>query len=685
MFAGQNELRSSRPTVKFLTAIWGARFVEEFARVSLLSYLAPGNLPALAAATDVEITILTSQASQEAFDREPAVTKLKTIAPVRFIYIDDLITTGNYGVTLTLAYARGIAATGDQQTNTYFLFMNSDFVLAEGSLRNLAVKLQEGHPCIMAPSLRACAEPVLPILRNAVDVAAGQLSMSARAMVRLTLDYLHPTVIAKTVTQSFVTCSTHNQLYWQVDANTLLARNHLIFMLAIKPEVPLGRINSYCDYGLVPELVPSGRFTVIGDSDQFYMLELQPETQEANFLRCGVKSPEAIADELAVWTTREHRRFAEVDTVFHAADLPPALQAVKKEAASFVSAVHARMPAPVDHADHFYWALGVQAWMQLRTASAGEGLKLPPELVWGAPGTGSGDKKYESADRRKRRTLKDYYMYAMAFARRRVYGIKPIVPVWHHDWQDYRLLWQALQEARSDQSRRHLLIWDAQTWLPPALRDAKNIDACLGAHDYMYRSNAGSARNRLLRADTDESAYDSAIVYMLRRNVRDTRRVIESLPQHLKADAPIVVFIEHANSSDDSSNFSVELAQYVHSILPSTWMGYSVSGSFVGGRSKLRLAAYQRGISRALWPLTLKKTPKALAAALAFPVVSGLTAINNVMSRHASPSCPDWCSSAMLVIRPRAADKSSDPVVRPDAAARPLKEPGEAARHPLQP
>ena len=34
---------------KFLTVIWGARYIDEFARISLPSYLAEGNLPALAA------------------------------------------------------------------------------------------------------------------------------------------------------------------------------------------------------------------------------------------------------------------------------------------------------------------------------------------------------------------------------------------------------------------------------------------------------------------------------------------------------------------------------------------------------------------------------------------------------------------------------------------------------------
>src|SRR4051794_30387325 len=111
--------------IKFLTVIWGDRYIEEFAQVSLPSYLAEGNLPALAQDSDIEVLVLTAENSRRKFDEEPAFRRLGAICPVRFIYIDDLITTGVYGVTLTLAYARGIMDSGAAQTETHFIFMNS--------------------------------------------------------------------------------------------------------------------------------------------------------------------------------------------------------------------------------------------------------------------------------------------------------------------------------------------------------------------------------------------------------------------------------------------------------------------------------------------------------------------------------------------------------------------------------
>ena len=228
---------AERLKVKFLTTVWGPRYIEEFARVSLPSYLAAGNLPYIAAETDLEIVIMTSRDSVQQFYEISIFNRLRELCPVRYIFIDDLITTGSYGVTLTLAYARGILDSGEEQTNTNFVFMNSDFVLADGSLRTLVCKLKNGERCVMAPSLRAVSEATLPELLKAVDQISATLSKPPRELVRLAFHNLHPTVIGKTVTQNLFTCETHNQIYWQVNESTLLARYHLLFMLAIRPEV----------------------------------------------------------------------------------------------------------------------------------------------------------------------------------------------------------------------------------------------------------------------------------------------------------------------------------------------------------------------------------------------------------------------------------------------------------------
>lgn len=642
---------AERLKVKFLTVIWGARYIDEFARISLPSYLAEGNLPALAAGADLEVLVMTSRASVPAFEGKPAFEALRRLCPVRFIFIDDLITTGVYGVTLTLAYARGIADSGAAQTDTTFVFMNSDFVLADGALATLLARLEAGDRCVMAPSLRARAEAALPVLADAVDPSGERLAMPPRAMVQLAFDTLHPTVIAKTVSQRFITCVTHNQIYWQVDGTTLLGRYHLIFMLAIRPEVPIGRVNSYCDYGLVPELVPSGQFTVLDDSDAFFMLELQPAAQERQFLSCGVKTPARIARELSVWTTREHRRFAGVDVVFRTGDLPPGTGEARARLAAFIAEVQARLShRPRDHEDHLYWVLGVEAWRSLRDAG-GETAPLPPELdgqdagrhrrlgPWWRPVP-----RPYAARRTGRRDGRLLRLYTTLLGRaRRAVGTVPNVPVWHHLRADSLLLQDWLGTLR--QPGRHLLVCAPDSVLAPVL-----------AREGRFEVRAGL--DAFLEAEADRAAlpaeeggrHQAVLLHLHRADATRTRPLLEAARPLLAPGGSFAVYIDHPNGELDASNFSTELAQYIEDLLPAGWIGCDVSARFAGGRIKRRLRRLERRVLNQLWPSSWTRLPLLAGAMLLWPAVAALTAANNLRMGHPSETCPAFCTSALVVI-----------------------------------
>jgi hypothetical protein len=74
-------------------------------------------------------------------------------------------------------------------------------------------------------------------------------------------------------------------------------------MLCLKPERIIERIDSYCDYGFIPEMCPSGNTAVMADSDEFFMLELQQREQEMGLLHLGRASDVEIAHSLDEWTT----------------------------------------------------------------------------------------------------------------------------------------------------------------------------------------------------------------------------------------------------------------------------------------------------------------------------------------------------------------------------------------------
>jgi hypothetical protein len=368
-----------QPKVKFLTAVWGERYIERFCALSLPSFLSPGNLPCLADNTDFEVVIMTREADTHHFERNPAFVKLCGICPVRFVPIDDLITTCVYGVTLTLAYARPIIACGEDMLNTHFVFMNADFVLADGSLRSLSHHIHAGRSIVLGPSYRAIAEEIEPVLEAMVNRHSAVLEVAPRDLVRLSLQHPHRTTVAKTMNQQVFSSTHPNQLFWQVDQNTVLGRYFLIFMLCLKPERVMRTVNCFCDYSFIPELCPSGDEVAMGDSDEFFMLELQSRTQETFMLRQGLLPYHKIAASLQEWATVEHRRAASHDIVFHSGDLPANLAEVRREADTAVQAIRRHLGSPKDYINHYYWVMGVEAWKDYRQR---QGLSFnAPELA----------------------------------------------------------------------------------------------------------------------------------------------------------------------------------------------------------------------------------------------------------------------------------------------------------------
>ena len=124
-----------------LTPVWGERYISAFAEVGFPSLLSANNLGKICKRHNVELVFLTSTAGQELFENLDLIQRAKSICSIRYVIIDDLISSANYGVTLTLAFARGIMSYGERQTSTAFIFFNSDFVLSDGSLSTVVRRI----------------------------------------------------------------------------------------------------------------------------------------------------------------------------------------------------------------------------------------------------------------------------------------------------------------------------------------------------------------------------------------------------------------------------------------------------------------------------------------------------------------------------------------------------------------
>lgn len=353
-----------KKSVKFLTVVWGKKYIDRFCLLSLPSFLSPGNIPSLAECTHLEVVIMTREDDINFFKENSSFKLLQGICSVRFIDIDDLITEGFYGVTLTLAYARPIIACGEDMLKTHFVFMNADFVLADGSLRSLVKHIEDEIDIVLGPSYRAIAEDLEPILGNAVE--DDVLSIVPRKLVEMSINRPHCTTVAKIYGNDVISSPYPNQLFWIVDENTVYGRYFLSFMLCLKPTRVIDKINCYCDYSLIPELCPNGSELMMGDSDDFFMLELQNKDQERDLLQIGSMNTREIANSLMEWATYEHLRASNYEVIFHSKDIPTSIDFVREESNRVVKEINGFVKNGKSHLDHHYWLAGIIGWKNAR-------------------------------------------------------------------------------------------------------------------------------------------------------------------------------------------------------------------------------------------------------------------------------------------------------------------------------
>jgi hypothetical protein len=351
-----NRLPSVLPT-RIITYAWGEKYIGELLTMTLPALLAPGNLPYVASVVPCELIILAEEAFFPRFLGDPTVAGIRELCRVRLVGLDDLIPSPEkYGIALTHVLHRGFIDLGPSVTDTWLLFLNADFILADGSLRNLMRHLAEGKRLVASPSYCVNAEAVVPELLQRVDPHTRTLSLSHREMAALVIRHRHNTIRGKTVNQSFFSARYMDQFYWLADNNTLLGHQMPIAIVGMRPERYLAEPNSYWDHGLMKELFPTCEHFVMGDSDEFLMLELRGENVAQDQMRTGWPDPTEIARNFTSFLTPYQKEMARFPLTLHAADLPADVDDARAKLRAFVDGVFAHVPAVLpSHLDHPQW------------------------------------------------------------------------------------------------------------------------------------------------------------------------------------------------------------------------------------------------------------------------------------------------------------------------------------------
>lgn len=343
-------VRSHKLQARVLIPIWGHSYVDNFCEISLPSLLAKGNWHYLNEKMDLEIVFLTTKDSKQYIIDKFLSMNILCSFSIRFIFIDDLLAMQHYGIILTAAYARGFQDAGKDQTKIHFFLLNADFILSKNTYKTMYKYITEGYDAVLISTLRANEETALPALKEIIVKNHGTLEATGRTLVGITLENLHDTSIANIVNRSWMHHNAVNQLFYQAHENCLIGRFFLLFMGCIKPEKPMRYVSGFCDYTFVSDLCPSKNITVIQDSDEGYMLELQKKSHDSDYIKLGAPQIQNVARMLSKWTNKEHRFYGTQNIIIHSDNLPKNLQSSLKKFDEYMESIYSFLspePQPV--------------------------------------------------------------------------------------------------------------------------------------------------------------------------------------------------------------------------------------------------------------------------------------------------------------------------------------------------
>jgi hypothetical protein len=360
-------LAGGRPT-RIITYAWGEKYLELLLSFSLPALLAPGNLPHVAANVPCQVVILTEERFFARVVSHPAVAQAKSFCDVRLVSLDDLIAVPDkYGMALSYVLHRGFADLGEQMTDSWQIFLNADFVLADGSLRALLPHLARGKRIVAAPSYCVNEAAVAAELGQLIDPRSMALALSPRQMAAMVLRHRHNTIRGKTFNQRAISMLIMDQFYWEANRDTLLGYQMPVAIVGLCPQRYLREPVAYWDHGLMREYCPDANVSVLGDSDEFLMLELRSEETAADQLSLGWPSPAQIASRMIVFLTPYQREYLKFPLTLHAGDLPADVEESRAKLRARVDEVFAHVPSALpSHRNHPQWRYHLPAFTKSR-------------------------------------------------------------------------------------------------------------------------------------------------------------------------------------------------------------------------------------------------------------------------------------------------------------------------------
>jgi hypothetical protein len=597
--------------ITLLMPVWGYQFIGRFLEFCLPTLLAPNNIPAIARAKPCRFVLLSSVADEPIIRSHPAWQKLERHCVCEIRSIDDLITQGNHTATITLAFERALRQSGDAMRDTCFIFLMSDYLVADGSLETVLRKIESGAGAVLAGNFQIIAEDAAPLLRQRLDLESHEIVLPPRDLVRWSLAHLHPATVANIVNFGLTHNAHTNRLFWRVDENCLIGRFYLMHPIAIHPETSDFAVSSSWDYSFVPELCPSGNIAALTDSDDYLVVELQRRDYEWENLQPGPVIAATLAQSLAEWTTDYHRRNVTQTVIFHAADHPADLAQFTARSDAFVENVRQSLAAPaLSHRRHPYWVGSIA--VNRRRSHRPLGKEDWSFLLSEKPSQSN------SSLRRMRAKL---------------FGSPPEVTRLHPLWPDYRLPLAAINDVLSSQGRVLLVAHDAEPFAPWIVGTAGDVvtlnsDHLLQLTHVQYSELVG--------------AFDACVLVSGDPMLDQSDALIEHVGPLLKAKGRLILVATNSLSAADAAEFSRNFAAEAGRLLNrSVW---------IEDIQYVELSPLRETIRNAMIRLAERSSGMPLLAVAALPVAFANYFANGTVRYSSTPPLGAW-SSVCLTLR----------------------------------
>lgn len=344
-------------TTRIITYAWGEQYIDELLGITIPAALSPNNLPYVAASAPCELVILTEERLFDRVRRHPSIIQAMTFCPLRLIGIDDLIVSRDkYGMTLTHALHRGFADLGAAMTDSWLIFLNADFIIADGSLRTVVERLRRGDRVVASPSYCVASADVKPALTARIDPKTSTMSILPREMAEIAITHRHNTIRGKTINENSFHIRLMDQFYWRVDDSTILGHQMPIAIVGMRPQQYVSAPASYWDYGVIRDYCPSAEFSIIGDSDEFLMIELREKDVAKDQIMQHWPTAAEIASYMMVFITDYQLGFAKYPLTLHSKDLPATIDTGRQKLREFVDHTLSWLPGiPPTHYKHLQW------------------------------------------------------------------------------------------------------------------------------------------------------------------------------------------------------------------------------------------------------------------------------------------------------------------------------------------